>query len=103
VLLLDARGLAVTAATPGQQLTLAVGNAGFHYAAVFTVLPDGTKELMWPRGSTSYGRISAGARVPLMQLEVTPGDVLVRAEFADEPRRIADRGEQSSELRLEVR
>ncbi len=81
VVLLDDHGNAVTHARPGQQLTLAVGAPGFKRVAIFTTGTDGGREPLWA------GSIEDGPRVQLMQLEVTPGDVEVTAEFDEGPRR----------------
>lgn len=75
VMLLDGSGQAVTHAAPGQKLTLAVGSAGFSRVRVVAVDAAGKKDELYS------GPIAAGAKVPLMQLEVTPGDVTVTAEF----------------------
>jgi hypothetical protein len=75
VMLLDGSGQAVTHANPGQKLTLAVGSAGFSRVRVVAVDTAGKKDELYA------GPIAAGAKVPLMQLEVTPGDVTVTAEF----------------------
>jgi hypothetical protein len=75
VVLLDASGQPVTRAVPGQKLTLAVGSGGAARAKVSAVDAQGKTEVLFD------GPIAAGARVPLMELEVTPGDVTVTAEF----------------------
>lgn len=75
VMLLDQTGLPVTHAAPGTKLTLAVGAAGFPRVRVFTLDAAGKQEELYA------GPAAAGARVPLRQLEVTPGDVTVTAEF----------------------
>ena len=76
VVLLDAAGNSVTHASPGSRLTLAVGGAGFQTVEVFATDAEGKKESLYS------GNVAAGARVPLTQLEVTPGDVTVTAVFA---------------------
>lgn len=90
VMLLDAAGNAVTHAAPGTKLTLAVGGAGFSRVEVFAVDPSGKKETLYS------GAVAAGARVPLTQLEVTPGDVTVTAVFEGPDEK------QSVSVRLEV-
>lgn len=77
MVLLDVKGDAVTEATPGQKLTLAVGGAGAKSVKVIALDTDGKKDTIFS------GPISTGARVPLMELEVTPGDVTLNAEFDD--------------------
>ncbi|MGV3624441.1 MAG: hypothetical protein ACO1OB_26720, partial [Archangium sp.] len=74
IVLLDARGEVVTDATVGQKLTLAVGGAG---ARSVKVVDAASGEEIFA------GPITAGARVPLTELEVTPGDVTLRADFDD--------------------
>lgn len=83
VVLLNAAGQPVSHAAPGDRLTLAVGTAGFPRVTVYSVDAQGTREPLWS------GPVDAGARVPLMQLEVTPGAVTVTAEFegAGQPQR----------------
>jgi hypothetical protein len=76
VVLLDPAGNAVTHAAAGSRLTLAVGAAGFQRVEVFAVDSEGKKEALYS------GEVAAGARVPLTQLEVTPGDVTVTAVFS---------------------
>lgn len=76
VVLLDSAGNTVTHASPGSRLTLAVGAAGFQRVEVFAIDAAGKKEPLYS------GKVAAGARVPLAQLEVTPGDVTVTAVFA---------------------
>ncbi len=78
IMLLDGAGNAVTHAAPGSRLTLAVGAAGFSRVEVFAVDAEGKKESLYS------GAVAAGARVPLTQLEVTPGDVTVTAVFERE-------------------
>lgn len=78
VLLLDEGGNSVTHAPPGSKLTLAVGSAGRRTVEVFAVDEGGKRELLYS------GEVAAGARVPLTQLEVTPGDVTVTAVFDHE-------------------
>jgi anti-sigma factor RsiW len=78
VVLLDEAGNVVTHAAPGSRLTLAVGGAGFPRVEVFAVDAEGKKEPLYS------GVVAAGARVPLTQLEVTPGDVTVTAVFERE-------------------
>lgn len=74
IVLLDSKNEPVTEASVGQKLTLAVGGAGAKSVKVVEV----------ETGETIFsGAIAQGARVPLMQLEVTPGDVTLRAEFDD--------------------
>lgn len=87
VVLLDGAGNAVTHAAPGTQLTLAVGAAGFSRVQVFAVDAEGKQESLYS------GAVAAGARVPLTQLVVTPGDVTVTAVFEGgaEPRRVSVR------------
>ncbi len=75
IMLLDGEGNTVTHAAPGSRLTLAVGAAGFSRVEVFAVDAEGKKESLYS------GPVAAGARVPLTQLEVTPGDVTVTAVF----------------------
>lgn len=75
VMLLDAKGTAVTSAKPGDKLTLAVGSGGATKVKVSADDGHGRKDVLFD------GPIAAGARVPLMELEVTPGDVTVTAEF----------------------
>jgi len=75
VVLLDVSGNAVTHAAPGTKLTLAVGSGGFPRVRVFAIDAQGNKESLYS------GPVASGARVPLSQLEVTPGDVTVTAEF----------------------
>ena len=75
ILLLDGAGNAVTHAAPGSRLTLAVGAAGFSRVEIFAVDAEGKREALYS------GAVAAGARVPLTQLEVTPGDVTVTAVF----------------------
>lgn len=77
VMLLDEAGLAVTHAAPGKKLTLAVGSAGFTRVHVFALDATGKRDELYT------GPVAAGSRVPLRQLEVTPGDVTVTAEFED--------------------
>lgn len=76
VVLLDAAGNSVTHAPPGSRLTLAVGAAGFQTVDVFAVDAEGKQEPLYS------GNVAAGARVPLAQVEVTPGDVTVTAVFS---------------------
>lgn len=90
IALLDEAGNAVTHAAPGTKLTLAVGAAGFPNVTVTGVDATGKKDTLFA------GPVAAGARVPLMQLEVTPGDVTVTAVFA----RGAE--SQSASVRLSV-
>ena len=90
VVLLDGSGTAVTHAAPGTKLTLAVGTGGFPRVRVFSLDAQGKKEPLYS------GPVAAGARVPLMQLEVTPGDVTVTAEFE------GDSGQQSASVTLAV-
>lgn len=90
VMLLDGTGSPVTHAAPGTKLTLVVGAAGFPRVTVFTIAEDGTKEPLYA------GAVAAGARVPLMKLEVTPGDVTVMAVFE------RDAESQSVSVRLAV-
>jgi hypothetical protein len=90
VVLLDVAGNAVTHAAPGTTLTLAVGSGGFPRVRVFAVDAQGKKEPLFA------GPVAAGARVPLRQLEVTPGDVTVTAEFE------SDTEQQSASVRLAV-
>lgn len=90
VVLLDAAGNLVTHAPVGTKLTLAVGAAGFPRVSVFTVNADGTKDSLYS------GAVAAGARVPIAQLEVTPGDVTVMAVFERDTER------QSVSVRLAV-
>ncbi len=78
IMLLDGAGNTVTHAAPGSRLTLAVGAAGFSRVEVFAVDAEGKKESLYS------GAVTAGARVPLTQLEVTPGDVTVTAVFERE-------------------
>lgn len=78
VMLLDESGQPVTHAPPGSKLTLAVGTAGFSRVRVFATDDAGKKDELY------RGAVSPGARVPLMQLEVSPGDVTVTAEFESE-------------------
>ena len=75
IALLDEAGNAVTHAAPGTKLMLAVGAAGFSSVTVTAVDATGKKDTLFS------GPVAAGARVPLMQLEVTPGDVTVTAVF----------------------
>jgi hypothetical protein len=75
IALLDEAGNAVTHAAPGRKLTLAVGAAGFPRVTVTAVDASGKIDALYS------GPVAAGARVPLMQLEVTPGDVTVTAVF----------------------
>lgn len=77
VMLLDEQGTPVTRARVGQTLTLAVGSAGFTKVRVFAIDAAGAREDLFA------GPVAAGARVPLRQLEVTPGNVSVVAEFED--------------------
>lgn len=74
IVLLDTKGESVTEASVGQRLTLAVGGAG---AKSVKVVDGDTGEEIFS------GPIAQGARVPLMELEVSPGDVTLRAEFDD--------------------
>lgn len=90
VMLLDGTGNPVTHAAPGTKLTLVVGSAGFPRVTVFTLAEDGTREPLYA------GPVAAGARVPLMKLEVTPGDVTVVAVFE------RDAESQSVSVRLAV-
>lgn len=80
VVLLDEQGVVVTRAKVGQKLTLAVGGAGFPRVLVYAVDAQGARTQLYA------GELAAGARVPLMQLEVTPGTVDVFAEFKDDGR-----------------
>lgn len=75
VMLLDANGKAVTSAKPGDKLTLAVGSGGATQVKVSADDGHGRRDVLFE------GPIAGGARVPLMELEVTPGDVTVTAEF----------------------
>lgn len=77
VVLLDAAGNEVTRASEGQRLTLAVGGAGASSVKVSAVDANGKREPLFA------GEIAPGPRVPVMELEVTPGDVTVIAEFDD--------------------
>ncbi len=77
VVLLDAAGNVVKEAKPGQRLDLAVGAPGFHRVTVYATGPDGKREQLYS------GAIGDAARTTVMQLEVTPGDVEVTAEFED--------------------
>lgn len=90
VILLDEAGNSVTSAAAGSKLTLAVGAAGFERVEIFAVDAEGKKEPLYS------GPVAAGARVPLTQLEVTPGDVTVTAVFAREAQT------QSVSVRLSV-
>lgn len=90
VVLLDEAGNAVTHTTPGARLTLAVGAAGYARVEVFAVDAEGKKESLYA------GPVAAGARVPLTQLEVTPGDVTVTAVFE------RDAQQQSVSVKLAV-
>lgn len=90
VALLDETGNAVTHAAPGTKLTLAVGTGGFPRVRVFALDAQGKKEPLYS------GPVAAGARVPLLQLEVTPGDVTVTAEFE------SDTEQKSASVKLAV-
>lgn len=87
----DAQGNAVTKATPGQRLTLSVGAAGFSRVTVSSTAADGGHETLFSGG------VESGAQVGLMELEVTPGDVELTAEFSDGTRT------ETAKVRLEVR
>ncbi|MFZ5440423.1 MAG: hypothetical protein ACOZQL_10460 [Myxococcota bacterium] len=91
VSLRDAAGNAVTAATVGQQLTLSVAAAGFSQVTIVSRAPDGGHETLFSGG------IEGDGRVDLLQLEVTPGDVELTADFTDGQRH------QTAQTRLEVR
>lgn len=75
LMLLNEAGKVVTHAAPGDRLTLAVGSAGFSRVEVFAVDGNGLEEPLYS------GDVASGALVPLMRLEVTPGDVTVIAVF----------------------
>lgn len=77
VVLLDTAGNEVTRANSGQRLTLAVGGAGAASVTISAVDVNGKREQLFA------GAIAPGARVPVMELEVTPGDVTVIADFDD--------------------
>ena len=91
VMLLDEKGNAVTQAAPGAKLTLVVGAAGYPRVEVFAVDEKGQRSPLFA------GNVAPGARVPLMQLEVTPGDVTVTAVFERD-----DSQTQSASVRLTV-
>lgn len=78
VMLLDEAGQPVTHAAPGSKLTLAVGSAGFSRVRIVATDDAGKEDELY------RGPVAAGTRVPLMQLEVSPGDVTVTAEFESE-------------------
>lgn len=81
--LLDQAGRPVNQAAAGERLTLAVGSGGFPRVTVYAVAADGKQETLWS------GPIQAGARVPLAQLEVTPGDVTLTAEFENGTQKVS--------------
>ena len=91
VMLLDEKGDAVTQAAPGTKLTLVVGAAGYPRVEVFAIDAAGQRLPLFA------GNVAPGARVPLMQLEVTPGDVTVTAVFERD-----DHQTQSASVRLTV-
>jgi hypothetical protein len=102
VLLLDAADQSVTRASPGETLTLAVGTGGYTHGAVFALDADGRAERLWPREGDTYGPLPAGARVRLRELRVTPGDVTVRAVFANEARALLAAPDEVRTVRLSV-
>lgn len=81
VTLLDQAGNVVTHAPPGQQLTLAVGSTDFPHVKVSARADDGSSSTLFE------GDVARGARVPVMKLEVTPGNVQLTADFSDGERR----------------
>lgn len=102
VMLLDQSDQAVLRATPGQKLALAVGSGGYSHAAVFAIGQDGSAETLWPKDGATYGALPPGARSRLIELVVTPGDVTVKAVFANEARRLTRDGDQVRTVRLLV-
>lgn len=79
--LLDAQGTPVTRAKVGDTLTLAVGGAGYRYAAVVAVDGQGLSTL-WPKDGTTLAPLEPGARVRLSSFTVTPGNVRLVAYFS---------------------
>ena len=102
VMLLDGSNRQVVRAAPGQMLTLVVGSGGFSHGAVFAIDANGKAETLWPKDGATYAPLPAGAEVRLVELEVTPGDVTVKAAFANEARPLTEEGVQSRTVRLQV-
>ncbi len=103
VALLNAKGVSVRDAAPGEQLTLSVGGAGFRFARVVVTESDGTTAQVWPIEGKHYGRLPQGASASLRELVVTPGDVVVTASFANEELELSAKAAHTVELRLHVR
>jgi hypothetical protein len=102
VMLLDASDRPLTQATPGQRLTLAVGGAGYAYGAVFAVDAQGHSETLWPEGGSTLALLPGGASARLAEFEVTPGDVTVKAVFADSPQPLSSAGDEVATVTLKV-
>ncbi len=103
VMLLDEADRSVTEARPGQRLTVAVGSGGYSHGAVLAIDDDGKVETLWPRDGRVYEALAPGARSRLIELVVTPGDVTVKAVFANEARPVSEEGDQARTVRLLVR
>jgi hypothetical protein len=83
----------VGTAKVGDQVSLAVGGAGFSQVAVFAISADGAVTLL-----ESSMPLAPGARVPVGKLfEVTPGSLLLFACFDDRPLPIDALREQLTE------
>lgn len=102
VVLLDGSNRPIVQAAPGQTLTLAVGTGGFSHGAVFAIDSDGKVETLWPKDGATYAPLPPGAEVRLVELVVTPGDVTVKAVFANDARPLTQEGAQARTVRLRV-
>lgn len=102
VRLLDGSNRSVEKASPGQTLTLAVGTGGFSHGAVFVVDAEGKAEILWPTDGKTYAPLPPGAEVRLIDLVVTPGDVTIKAVFANDARQLTRAGAQVRTVQLKV-
>ena len=102
VKLLDGSNRSVEQASPGQMLTLAVGTGGFSHGAVFVVDAEGKAETLWPTDGETYAPLPSGAEVRLVDLVVTPGDVTIKAVFANDARPLTRAGMQARTVQLKV-